>query len=141
MWKHEAFGGNAINPYRGHLVTMVRDPSEKSAKQMAFVFVLLTFVRLFCFWMCFPLKKCTEASKQASTQAGGREGGREVGREGKEAGKQGRREGYSAAGFTCAAYLASIHNQPKPKPYPSPPNPVQLSTKPSQNQIKTEAMF
>eukprot|EP00913_Durusdinium_trenchii_P014347 g13457.t1 len=31
MWKHEAFGGNAINPYRGHLVTMVRDPVQRMA--------------------------------------------------------------------------------------------------------------
>lgn len=31
MYKHELFGEDLINPYRGHLVTMVRDPVQRIA--------------------------------------------------------------------------------------------------------------
>jgi len=31
LWKHELFGGELINPYRGHLVTMVRNPRQRIA--------------------------------------------------------------------------------------------------------------
>lgn len=31
FWKHEIFGKHLIDPYRGHLVTMVRQPEQRIA--------------------------------------------------------------------------------------------------------------